>query len=144
MQSATLASMIQQGMCSMEHGEAKSLKKAFLIAIGPLIVNSILCIVLTFPAVFPILILEAQEYNWVFMFLMWVGFSIGMHAFPSNHDMETFVQQVESVKQGGLLLVAAKIFAGFLKLANALSFFWFDALYAVGISMIFPCLLVAL
>ena len=57
---------------------------------------------------FPIFILEAENYSTIFVILMWAGFSIGMHAFPSNDDMENFVQEVKNAKQGGILLIFAK------------------------------------
>ena len=126
------------------HGPVKGLKSSFLISIGPLIINTILCALLTFSATFPIFILEAENYSVVFMILMWAGFSIGMHAFPSNDDMENFVQEVKNAKQGGILLIFAKFFAGLLKIANALRVIWFDAIYAFGISMLLPWLVGAL
>lgn len=126
------------------HAPAKELKTSFLISIGPLILNTILCALLTFPGVFPIFILEAENYNGVFMLLMWVGVSIGMHAFPSNDDMDNFVQEVKNAKEGVILLIFAKIFAGLLKIANALRVIWFDAIYAWGVSMVLPCLVGAL
>lgn len=120
------------------HAPIHGLKKSFLISVGPLLVNTLLCMMITFSAVFPFFILKAQQSNPVFAFLMWVGISIGMHAFPSNDDMENFVHEVKESKHGGLLLVFAKLFAGFFWLANKLRFFWFDFFYAVGISMILP------
>ena len=72
--------------------------------------------------------------------MLWLGISIGMHAFPSNDDMKNFVQEVKDTKQRGILLVVAKIFASLLKLANVLRVIWFDAIYAFGISMILPWL----
>ncbi len=126
------------------HGPVKGLKNSFLISVGPLIVNTILCALLTFSAVFPIFILEAKDYSGVFILLMWAGISIGMHAFPSNDDMENFVQEVKIAKQGGILLIFAKFFAGLLKIANALKVIWFDAIYAFGVSMLLPWLVSAL
>lgn len=126
------------------HGQVSGLKSSFLISIGPLIINTILCALLTFSATFPIFILEAENYSIIFMVLMWAGFSIGMHAFPSNDDMENFVQEVKNAKEGGILLMFAKLFAGLLKIANALRVIWFDAIYAFGISMLLPWLVGAL
>src|SRR3989338_6882775 len=59
------------------HGSVKGLKNAFLISVGPLIINTVLCALLTFSAIFPLYILEASQYNWIFIPLVWVGFSIG-------------------------------------------------------------------
>jgi len=123
------------------HGPVKGLKSAFLISVGPLIVNTLLCALLTFSAVFPLFILEVEQYSAVFPLLMWAGFSIGMHAFPSNDDMENLVNEVKNTQQGGFLLIAAKCFAGLLRLANALRVIWFDAIYAALVMMLLPLLL---
>jgi len=120
------------------HGPVKGLKNSFLISVGPLIINTVLCALLTFSAIFPMFILEAAEYNWIFILLAWIGFSIGMHAFPSNEDMENLLAEVKGAKQSGPLLWSAKLFAGILRLANALRVFWFDAIYAVLASLALP------
>jgi hypothetical protein len=122
------------------HGPTKDLKSALLISIGPLIVNTTLCALLTFSAMFPIVILEVEKYNFVFKVLIWLGFSIGMHAFPSNHDIENFIQEVKTVRGWGILLICAKLFAVLLRIANCLRIIWFDAIYAFGISMFLPWL----
>ncbi|MBI3619551.1 DUF3267 domain-containing protein [Candidatus Roizmanbacteria bacterium] len=126
------------------HGPVKGLKNSFLISIGPLIVNTIFCSLLTFAAAFPILILDDQRYSLVFLILMWVGFSIGMHAFPSNDDMENFLGEVKQTNKQGLLVMLATVFARLLRLANLLRFLWFDAIYAYGVAMILPSLISAL
>ncbi|MBI3290805.1 DUF3267 domain-containing protein [Candidatus Falkowbacteria bacterium] len=124
----------------VSHGPVNGLKSSFLISVGPLIVNTLLCAVVTFSAVFPLYILKAEQYSLVFILLIWVGFSIGMHAFPSNEDMGNLVNNVKGAKQGGPLLLAAKFFAGLLRLANALRVIWFDAIYAFGVTMLLPWL----
>jgi len=122
------------------HGPVSSLKSSFLISVGPLIVNTLLCAIITFSAVFPIYILDAEQYSLVFPLLIWVGFSLGMNAFPSNDDMESLVNNIKSTKQGGILLLVVKLFAGLLRLANALRVIWFDAIYALGVTMLLPWL----
>jgi len=124
------------------HGPVKELKKAFLISIGPLIINTILCMLLTFTAALSIFVLKETNYGFAFALLIWIGISIGMHAFPSNADAESFVQQVKEAKRNGFLLVISKIFAVLIKIANALRFIWFDAIYAFVVSMILPSLFV--
>ena len=122
------------------HGPSNGLKNSLLISVGPLIVNTLLCSLITFSAVFPLFILDVEKSDWVFALLMWIGISIGMHAFPSNVDMENLVNDVKSTKQKGPLLITARIFAGFFRLANALRFVWFDAIYAVGVAYLLPWL----
>jgi len=123
------------------HDETHNLKDAFLISIGPLLINTVLCALLTFPAVFPITILSETEHHFTFMILMWVGFSVGMHAFPSDQDMESFLEAVKSSKKTGVLFGVAKGFACLLGIVNSFKGIWIDAFYAFGISMILPWLL---
>jgi hypothetical protein len=120
------------------HGQVSRLKDSFLIAIGPLIVNSLLCAVITYTAVLPIFILSAANVSPIFLFNLWIGLSIGMHAFPSNEDARNFVMQVSGRQHGGLLLIFSKCFVILLRIANALRFFWIDAFYAIGVSLFLP------
>lgn len=125
------------------HGPVTKLKSSILISIGPLIINTVLCSLLTFSAVFPIIILKVENPSIVFPLLLWIGISIGMHAFPSNVDINNFTNAVKNAKEGALLLVLAKLFAGILKTANALRIIWFDLIYAVAISQILPSVIMS-
>lgn len=123
------------------HGKVNGLKSAFLIAIGPLIVNTLVCMLLTWPIIFPLFILGDASVSTMYLVLMWVGFSVGMHAFPSNQDMDNFVNVVKAGKKVGLLYLVAIPFALIVKLANVLKFLWFDLIYAVAISFVIPLML---
>jgi hypothetical protein len=120
------------------HGPAPSLKAALLIAIGPLILNTLLCSLLTFSAVVPLFILKDSSTAFPDVLLMWFGISAGMHAFPSNHDMDGFVEYVREDGHGGPLLWLAHGFAVLLKIANFLRVVWFDAIYAVLVAAFLP------
>lgn len=63
-----------------------------------------------------------------------------MHAFPSNQDADSLMQNAESTKKGASYLIVLP-FIALIKLANAASFLWFDLIYAMGISVGFPYLL---
>jgi len=119
------------------HGPIKRLRDAFLISVGPLILNTVLCALITFVAV-PVLLLEPDDFSLIFLPLLWVGFSIGMHAFPSNQDMNNFVEAVHQARGSGLLRVVVGFFARLFQFANALRAFWFDLFYAVGVSLLLP------
>lgn len=123
------------------HGEVKGIKNAFLISIGPLIINSLLCMILTLPLTFPMFILNAESMNPALGILAWIGFSIGMHAFPSNQDMKNFVHEVRTTKKKGILYLIALPSALLVKIANILRIVWFDLFYAIGISAILPAIL---
>ena len=124
------------------HGEAKGLGKNFLISIGPLIVNTILCALFMFPAVFPFLILYDKSIGSVTLLLAWLGLSIGMHAFPSNHDMQSYFEAVREGKGISPLYFIALLFAVITKIANLLRIIWFDAIYAFSIGILLPMMLV--
>lgn len=120
------------------HGPVDSLGKSLLIAVGPLLLNSLLCIAITFPAVFPLHVLDVENADPVFFVLQWVGISIGAHAFPSNVDINNFIQQLEKACGDKVLLSLSKGVAAVFKLANALRVFWFDLIYALMISKVLP------
>ena len=120
------------------HGSTKTLKQSFLISVGPLIINSILCMLLTFAAIYPIVILNCETYNPLFIFLLWVGISIGMHAFPSNQDAQVFVKSVKDHKGKSLLWIISATFSFIIKIANLLRILWFDLFYAIIISVLLP------
>lgn len=126
------------------HSKVSGLKKSLLISIGPLFVNTTLCSLLTFAAVYPLYTLRIQEGSGIFVFLMWVGVSIGMHAFPSNEDIQNFLLEVKEAKEGGLLHLVAQVFAIIVRLSNVLRVLWFDLIYAVFISMLLPLFLLNL
>lgn len=126
------------------HGEVKGIRNAFLIAIGPLIVNSLLCIILAFPLTFPLIVFGSTEGGANNIpgigLLLYLSISIGMHAFPSNQDMKNFTNIVKEEKNKGILYLIAYPFNLLIKLANLLRFFWFDLVYAVILAVIIPVL----
>lgn len=72
---------------------------------------------------------------------MWIGLSIGMHAFPSNQDTKEFLKAVKEYKGKNLLWLLCLAFSLIIRLANLLRFFWFDLIYAIGISLLIPYLI---
>lgn len=123
------------------HEPVKKLRSAPPISIGPLIINTFLCALLTFSAILPIFILKEQKYSGIFLILLWIGISIGMHAFPSDEDMKSFAETVKDTKGLGILLILAIFFSILLRIANALRVVWFDAIYAIAVSLLLPWLI---
>ena len=119
------------------HEETDNFNTAFLVSVGPLIVNSILCVVFCFPAFVPVRVFGRPDpLSYV---LLWLGISIGMHAFPSTHDAKNVWRlarrQVRTLKPLVLLsfpLVVA-IYA-----ANILSVVWFDYFYGFALGILLP------
>ena len=122
------------------HGEAKDFTSLFLIAVGPFLINSLLCIVICFPAYFPMQVFDITPT--LSLFLMWVGLSIGMHAFPSNQDARVLVDHAkEAAGRGNILAIISFPLVGLIFLANLLSFFWIDLLYGLGLGIGLPSLI---
>lgn len=122
------------------HEPTDRLGASFLITVGPLVLNTVLCSLLTFSPVIA-LSLKPQSVHPVFYLLAWVGISIGMHAFPSNQDARNFMQVIESTGRRGPLYFISQIFRGLIFVANILRMVWFDLIYALAIAWMGPHLL---
>lgn len=101
-------------------------KQIFWISIGPLIINSITAVSLSFVAT------QTIKQSFLWDFLIWIAFSIGMHSFPSDHDMKHILAASKSeLKRGGTMLhYLAFPFVALVWISNKLRFFWFDLIYA--------------
>lgn len=105
------------------HDAPKEVWKNFLITFGPFFVNTILTVFLAFfYALIPNII------------LLWLTFSVGMHAFPSTGDGKSLWKATtESFKLKQYLNAVFLPFVGIIYLGAVLSVFWFDAIYAGAI-----------
>jgi len=61
--------------------------------VGPLLINSILCVIICFPAFMPVRIFHIDHP--LSFFLLWLGVSIGMHSFPSTHDAQNLLHHAK-------------------------------------------------
>jgi hypothetical protein len=121
------------------HEPPRDFTSAFLISTGPFFINSLLCIVLCFPACVPVKIFDRMDpFSAV---LMWLGVSIGMHAFPSNQDvMQLWNQAKEAAQRFNVLAIISFPLILLILLADLARFFWFDAIYGVAIGLGLPAL----
>ncbi len=119
------------------HETPKDFLSTFLICIGPLILNTLLCILFCFPAFVPVRVFDRLDP--VCYFLLWLGVSIGMHAFPSFQDATILWNQaIGAAARGNLLAIVSFPVVVLIFLANILSFFWFDLWYGVVIGLFLP------
>lgn len=124
------------------HGGVTNLWSAFLISVGPFIINSALCAFIAFSAVIPMMVLkDSSNLSGWSLFQLWLAISIGMHAFPSKQDLDNFHAQVKAAKGISPLLIFSWIMGFCFGAARLLSFFWFDAIYAIAVAMIVPMML---
>lgn len=122
------------------HEETKDFTTTFLVAVGPFIVNSLLCMVICFPVLFPIRIFEVEDM--LSYAMLWLGISIGMHAFPSTGDAAALYQQAKKAASTlhPLAIISFPLVAA-IYVANALRFFWLDYIYGVAIGLGLPLFL---
>jgi hypothetical protein len=122
------------------HGETDSFATSFLIAVGPFIVNSLLCILICSPALVPVRVFGIK--NPLSYFILWLGISIGMHSFPSTGDAKSLLHNAKkSIAAGNILAIAAYPIVLIIYAANIASVFWADYLYGVAIGLILPSML---
>lgn len=111
------------------HDEPGNVMQAFWISVGPLLVNTIFALGASYAASY----FNAGDYRgWT---LLWIGFSAGVHAFPSDAD----ISNVASGRKGlGGLIVYVFVFpiVLLLRLANKLRPYGFDLVYAITLTVV--------
>ena len=121
------------------HEETDDFTSAFLISFGPFLINSTLCILICLPALAPLKLFGVEDP--LTYLLLWLGISIGAHAFPSTHDSQNVwrLAKVEAKKKNLLAIASFPLVVLFVA-ANVLSFFWFDFIYAGLIGLGLPAM----
>src|SRR5208283_1370734 len=84
------------------HEAPSTWAQTFWISVGPLVVNSLACIVLAF------LYAQAQSDSFLAYLLAWLSISIGMHAFPSDQDAVNVLAACRTDPWGARSFVAAR------------------------------------
>ncbi len=123
------------------HEMPKRLGTGILIALGPLVVHSLLCIALCGPALVPFMFYGHSVDLFTF-FQLWLGLSIGMHAFPPLRDAGNLweLTRKEVLEHGAVVRLTFPLLA-FLRTAQRLSLYGFDVAYAAIIGIGLPWLI---
>ncbi len=125
------------------HAETDSFATTFLVSVGPFFVNSLLCVLLCFPVFYPS---RAFGYEDLLTYpLLWVGLSIGMHAFPSTGDARNLWRHAKiAVREKSVLALVSFPLVALIFVANILRVIWFDLAYGVALGVGLPELLLKL
>jgi hypothetical protein len=123
------------------HEAVDNFTTAWLICMGPFFINSLLCVSICFPAYLPIRVFQVEEP--LSYFLLWLGISIGMHAFPSTHDATVLFQQAKkAAKSFHPLAILSFPLVLLIIVANAGRIVWADYLYGFFIGLGLPALFI--
>jgi hypothetical protein len=122
------------------HEETDSFATSFLVCMGPFFVNSLLCMLICFPAFMPVRVFGVMHpLSYV---LLWLGLSIGMHAFPSIGDAYGLLQHAKKeISASNPLAVLTYPLVWIIYLANMLRVVWVDLLYGLAIGLGLPALI---
>lgn len=117
---------------------------SFMISVGPFLVNTLLGMLIVFPAAIELFRFEVYK-NPLVLFLGWLGVSILMHAFPSTGDAQVMVNTILKNPEVNLAvkIVTAPVI-GLIYLGAIGSVMWLDFLYALFMAMVLPNLILLL
>jgi hypothetical protein len=115
---------------------------SIMISIGPFFVNTILGGLIALPAALPVFKFDSGgplDY-----FLIYLGVSIAMHAFPSTGDADAIWQHIKDKNTSIWVKIFGYPIIGLIYLGSLGSFFWLDLLYGFGVAIGLPNLLIAM
>lgn len=128
------------------HAPIKSGNRALLVSIAPLIINSIVCMILTLPAgiIFyfdTAFLIKELSAPWGFLYsvLRWIGYTIGFSAIPSTQDMKN----AETAENASVVSVTVAVFVSILSETCSIPFLGpvVSCCYAYAISLILPAII---
>ena len=122
------------------HQPAKHAWQDVIVGIGPFFINSILGAVIAGPATIPVFQFHSGDV--LDYFLIWLGVSIAMHAFPSTGDAKSIWQTVTSPGTPTWTKIIGEPIVGLIYLGALASMFWADVLYGIAIAGFLPGLIV--
>jgi hypothetical protein len=110
----------------VSHGAVSGTKEIFWISAGPLIFNSVICVILAYFAA------RSPFGTWQNLILLWLAFAVGTQAFPSDHDAGNVLDVCwAKIRAGGSLFnLFAYPFFAIVWIANKLKYFFFDFIYS--------------
>lgn len=122
------------------HEHPRSPYQHLLIGVGPFLLNTVVGAAIAFPAVTPVLKFGAGDP--LDLFLVWLGVSIAMHAFPSTGDAASLQQSLRAHPSFLFRLVLMPIVV-LIYLGAIGSMFWLDAIWGVSVAVLLPTLLIS-
>lgn len=121
------------------HEPAQKTSHSILISVGPFILNTTVAFLIGLPAALQFKFDAAGPLDYL---LLYLGVSIGMHAFPSTGDANSLWNSVMNDQTPLIARIVVAPIVGIIYLGAIGSFFWLDALYGVGVAIGLPWLII--
>jgi hypothetical protein len=119
------------------HEPTRDFKQAFLVSMGPFFLNTLLCVLFCSAAFLPVWELEIADP--LAYFFYWLGLSIGMHAFPSQQDLQIVWSLAgEAARRLDLLALASYPIVAVLMVLGFLRVIWADLGYGIAVGILGP------
>lgn len=125
----------------VEHGQPDRYRESFAISVAPFFVNTIAAFALLLGFAFlqtttdGIAAADARLAAATGVCL-WLGLSVGIHAFPSTGDANTLWNRSRTEWRASPIVLAGIPIVVLIYLANVLSRFYLDVLYAIGLAVL--------
>jgi len=121
----------------VEHEAPQKLHQSFFISIGPLILNSIICLIFT-AIFFRTLFVSVSHVDLLILVFWWIGFSAGVHAFPSVDDIENFKNSVYERSRWSLFRIISLPFVYIFSLVKKFEYIEARLIYASTLGIVLP------
>lgn len=124
------------------HGGSNRISDNLLIALAPLLVNTIVCCICTFPYMSQMYLLgecishEHYSIQFSYSVLAWIGLSAGGHAFPSDQDMQS-IAYIAEYHENMLVAFLLSHLVTLVYMLNVFNRILLSFAYAWGISQLF-------
>ena len=122
------------------HEKASSAGKQLLISIGPFFINTILGALIAAPSAISVFTFDAG--NPLDIFLIWLGVSIAMHAFPSTGDAASLWMTFKQRETPWYLKAVVFPLVLLICLGAIGSIVWLDLIYGIAIAAGVPWLII--
>jgi hypothetical protein len=124
------------------HERVNNKWQGMMISVGPFFINTIIGALIALPAALPVF--RFQTAGLLDYFLIYLGVSIAMHAFPSTGDANSIWESLKEENTPVLAKIIGYPVVGLIYLGSLGSFFWLDLLYGVAIAIGLPNLIIRL
>lgn len=125
----------------VKHEAVRNPVHQLLISTGPFIINTLLALLIAFPAAIPVFLFD--EGTLLDYMLLYLGMSIAMHAFPSTGDATVMWHTIWRGENVPVWLKIITVPVTVLIYLGALgSRVWLDLIYGMGVAFGLPILIV--